>query len=136
MESQYHSPYEPLWHHEPRRPYESCSHPIDSLWYRHPIDYFVLWKLMKDFTFSTKKPSKDLISNDIKLYSSNWISCRLRLGKPHLKWLDWFTHANMKANYYISLWCNKKGKPKIIYNQSFQIKSKEHKILLHPFLMW
>ena len=39
-------------------------------------------------TFSLKRPSKELIVNDIKLSSFSWITSRIR--KVNLNWINWF----------------------------------------------
>ena len=48
-----------------------------------------LWSYRNKVTFSVKRPSKDLIFNDIKLSSFTWISSRNK--KASLNWLDWFS---------------------------------------------
>ncbi|GJZ68508.1 RNA-directed DNA polymerase, eukaryota, reverse transcriptase zinc-binding domain protein [Tanacetum coccineum] len=47
-----------------------------------------LWRFRNDMSFSLKRPSKDLILNDIKLASYNWISSRGR--SVRLNWIEWF----------------------------------------------
>ncbi|GJY77676.1 putative reverse transcriptase domain-containing protein [Tanacetum coccineum] len=49
---------------------------------------WILWRFRNETCFSPKRPSKELILNDIKLSSFNSISCRL--GKAHLNWIHWF----------------------------------------------
>ena len=49
---------------------------------------WVLWKFQNDMTFSLKRPSKELIVNDIKLSSFSWITSRIR--KVNLNWINWF----------------------------------------------
>ncbi|GKB22366.1 EXORDIUM-like protein, partial [Tanacetum coccineum] len=49
---------------------------------------WILWRFRNETCFSSKRPSKQLILNDIKLSSFNSISCRLR--KVHLNWIHWF----------------------------------------------
>lgn len=61
---------------------------------RGPFDVVVqttlwcIWRFRNEMSFSQKRPSMELILNEIKLSSFNWISCRLR--KAHLSWIDWF----------------------------------------------
>ncbi|GKE02830.1 RNA-directed DNA polymerase, eukaryota, reverse transcriptase zinc-binding domain protein [Tanacetum coccineum] len=49
---------------------------------------WILWRFRNETFFSSKRPSKQFILNDIKLSSFNSISCRLR--KVHLNWIHWF----------------------------------------------
>ncbi|GJT78359.1 putative RNA-directed DNA polymerase, eukaryota, reverse transcriptase zinc-binding domain protein [Tanacetum coccineum] len=49
---------------------------------------WVLWRFRNETCFSQKRPSKDLILNEIKLSSFNWISCRFR--KARLNLISWF----------------------------------------------
>ncbi|GKD89738.1 RNA-directed DNA polymerase, eukaryota, reverse transcriptase zinc-binding domain protein [Tanacetum coccineum] len=49
--------------------------------------FWFLWKFQNDMVFSLKRPSRDLILNDIKLASFNWVSSRAR--KSRLNWTDW-----------------------------------------------
>ena len=54
---------------------------------------WVLWKFRNEMCFSIKQPSKDLIFNDIKLASFNWISCRYK--KSSLNWIGWFNNPRI-----------------------------------------
>ncbi|GKA37270.1 RNA-directed DNA polymerase, eukaryota [Tanacetum coccineum] len=47
-----------------------------------------LWRFRNEMCFSLKQPSKDLILNEIKLSSFNWISCMSR--KACINWITWF----------------------------------------------
>ncbi|GJV28085.1 zinc finger, CCHC-type containing protein [Tanacetum coccineum] len=49
-----------------------------------------IWRYRNNVIFSAKKPSKDLIFNDIKMYSFNWIVSRGR--KVSLNRIMWFDH--------------------------------------------
>ena len=49
-----------------------------------------LWRFRNSVVFSQKKPSKDLLFNDIKILSFNWIVSRCK--KPLLNWIEWFNH--------------------------------------------
>ncbi|GJZ65072.1 hypothetical protein Tco_0621768 [Tanacetum coccineum] len=56
-----------------------------------------LWRFRNDMSFSLKRPSKDLILNDIKLASYNWISSRGR--SVRLNWIEWFDNpCNTRCN--------------------------------------
>ena len=56
-----------------------------------------LWRFRNDMSFSLKRPSKDLILNDIKLASYNWISSRVRTVT--LNWFEWFDNpCNTRCN--------------------------------------
>ena len=49
-----------------------------------------IWRYRNNIIFSTKRPSKELIFNDIKVYSFNWITSRCR--KYSLNWIEWFDY--------------------------------------------
>ncbi|GJY65640.1 zinc finger, CCHC-type, retrotransposon gag domain protein [Tanacetum coccineum] len=52
------------------------------------LTMWFLWRFQNDMSFSFKRPSKDLILNDIKLASYKWISSRVRTVR--LNWIEWF----------------------------------------------
>ncbi|GJZ05566.1 putative RNA-directed DNA polymerase, eukaryota, reverse transcriptase zinc-binding domain protein [Tanacetum coccineum] len=47
-----------------------------------------LWRFRNEMSFSIKRPSKDMLLNDIKLSSFNWISSRLKMS--NMNWIVWF----------------------------------------------
>ena len=49
---------------------------------------WALWRFWNEMSFSTKRPSKDQLLNDIKLFSFNWISSRLK--RSNVNWIEWF----------------------------------------------
>ncbi|GKE58817.1 RNA-directed DNA polymerase, eukaryota, reverse transcriptase zinc-binding domain protein, partial [Tanacetum coccineum] len=51
---------------------------------------WIIWKFRNNMVFSKKRPSKNLLLNDIKLMSYTWISSRYR--KACLNWLEWLIY--------------------------------------------
>lgn len=51
---------------------------------------WVLWTHRNETVFASKKPSKDLILNNIKLFSFTWIRSRAKLHS--FSWVDWFNN--------------------------------------------
>ena len=59
--------------------------------------FWFLWKFRNDMVFSLKRPSRNLILNDIKLASFNWVYSRVKKGR--LSWIDWVVNScNTQCN--------------------------------------
>ena len=54
---------------------------------------WVLWRFRNESTFGSKRQKKELIVNDIKLYSFTWISSRRRKG--FCNWIEWFSNPQI-----------------------------------------
>ena len=51
---------------------------------------WILWHFRNDSIFASTRPNRSLILNDVKLYSFNWISNRLR--KASFNWIEWLSN--------------------------------------------
>ncbi|GJV24536.1 hypothetical protein Tco_1377231 [Tanacetum coccineum] len=63
-----------------------------------------LWRFRNDMCFSLKRPSKDLIFNDIKLASYNWISSRVRTLLARLLFCLYIHIAVQKNALLVTPW--------------------------------
>ena len=61
---------------------------------------WTIWKFRNNMVFSKKRPSKNLLLNDIKLMSFTWISSRYR--KACLNWLEWLIYMCNPIPYRVT----------------------------------
>ncbi|GJZ80126.1 hypothetical protein Tco_0644963 [Tanacetum coccineum] len=50
---------------------------------------WTLWRNRNEITFKKKRSNKDVILNDVKLHSFNWISSRY--SKKFCNWIEWLS---------------------------------------------